>query len=94
MLRIQPNLILTVTATPPAIGKSKSSLIEANLTVDSAGTWHDPVFGHVPDGIPVTFAVTSGPGSISPGSAVTADGVCADNVHIIGSRDDNRDRNG
>jgi PKD repeat protein len=64
-----------VTAIPPAIGKSKSSLIEANLTVDSAGTWHDPVYGHVPDGIPVTFAVTSGPGSISPASAVTADGV-------------------
>ena len=70
-----PNLILTATATPPAIGKSKSSLIEANLTVDSAGTWHDPVYGHVPDGIPVTFAITSGPGSISPNSAVTADGV-------------------
>jgi PKD repeat protein len=70
-----PNLVLTVTATPPAIGKSKSSLIEANLTVDSAGSWHDPVYGHVPDGIPVTFAVTSGPGLVSPGSAVTADGV-------------------
>jgi PKD repeat protein len=70
-----PNLFLTVTATPPAIGKSKSSLIEANLTVDSAGTWHDPVSGHVPDGIPVTFAVASGPGSVSPGSAVTAAGV-------------------
>ena len=70
-----PNLILTATATPPAIGKSKSSLIEANLTVDSAGTWHDPVYGHVPDGIPVTFAVTSGPGLVSPGSAVTTDGV-------------------
>ena len=70
-----PNLILTATATPPAMGKSQSSRIEANLTVDSAGTWHDPALGHVPDGIPVTFAITSGPGSISPGSAVTADGV-------------------
>jgi PKD repeat protein len=70
-----PNLVLTVIATPPAIGKSKSSMIEANLTVDSTGTWHDPVYGHVPDGIPIIFAITSGPGSISPGSAVTADGV-------------------
>ena len=70
-----PNLILTATATPPAMGKSKSSLIEANLTIDSAGTWHDPASGHVPDGIPVTFAVASGPGLVSPGSAVTSAGV-------------------
>ena len=89
-----PNLFLTVTATPPAIGKSKSSLIEANLTVDSAGTWHDPAFWPCPGRYPGYIR-----GCLRARFGLTRFGsdCCwcrADNVHITGSRDGNRDRNG
>jgi PKD repeat protein len=56
---------------------SQDYAIEANLTHDSDGVWHDPALGHVPDDIPVTYAVTPGTGSgfVFPTTAGTAAGV-------------------
>ncbi len=68
-----PWMVLGITATPPPL-TSQDYAIEANLTVDSAGARHDPAVGHVPDGIPVSFGVVSGSGTISPASAATGAG--------------------
>jgi hypothetical protein len=67
-----PWLVLTTTATPPAVTTAQTSVIRASLTTNSDGT-DTSVSGHVPDGIPVTFAAT-GTGSVAPGSATTTSG--------------------
>ena len=61
-----PWLVLGITANPPTVTPPQTSLITTNLTFDSAGTAHNPFSGHVPDGIPVTFSVSSGAGSVLP----------------------------
>ncbi len=62
-------LVLNVTANPAAVKSGGTSTISANLLYDNGiltdpGNpdfyYHDPAFGHVPDGIPVTFATTLG----------------------------------
>jgi PKD repeat protein len=71
-----PWLVLGITSTPPPI-TSQDYAITANLTYDSDGISHDPALGHVPDGIPVSYAVLSAPdtGFVSPTSAGIADGI-------------------
>jgi hypothetical protein len=80
-----PWLVLGITASPSHITTAQEATIEANLTFDSAGGYHDPSggnvpfpvpgtllsrFSRVPDTVPVSWAVTSGYGSVSPASAV------------------------
>jgi len=70
-----PWLVLGITATPETITTALTSTVQANLTYDSDGTYHDPALGHVPDAIPITYAVTSGSGSDTPDSAGTLSGI-------------------
>ena len=70
-----PWLVLGATATPASITSADTSTVQANLTYDSDGTNHDPALGHVPDAIPAVFKISSGPGSVSPGSAGTVSGL-------------------
>jgi len=71
-----PWLVLGITTTPPPL-TTQDYLVEADLTYDSDGVWHDPALGHVPDGIQVFYAVESGSGtgSLSSASAGTAAGI-------------------
>lgn len=55
-----PWLVLTVTADSNSIQVGGSSTIIADLLHDSNGNYHDPQYGHVPDGAPVTFTTTKG----------------------------------
>jgi len=70
-----PWLVLGATATPALITTADTSTVQANLTYDSEGNYHDPALGHVPDAIPVTYIVASGPGSVSPALAATINGL-------------------
>lgn len=67
---VSPWLVLGITADPPAINPTGVSAVRANLTYNSDGE-DTSGSGDVPDGIPVTFAVVSGPGSLaSPGGSM------------------------
>jgi hypothetical protein len=55
-------LMLGITASPSSITMVQTSRIQANLTFNSTG-FDTSASGYVPDGIPVAFAVVSGPGS-------------------------------
>jgi len=61
-----PWLVLGTIADPASITTAQTSVVSANLTYDSNGVYHNPASGHVPDGIPVAFGITSGTGSVSP----------------------------
>ncbi len=50
-----PWIVLTVTSNPTTIDVNGKSTITADLLQDSDGVYHDPVNGHVPDGLNVTF---------------------------------------
>jgi adhesin HecA-like repeat protein len=67
-----PWLMLRTTATPASITTAQTSVVEANLTVDSDGIWHDPALGHVPDGIPITYTWTTG--SLTPSTGMMFNG--------------------
>ena len=53
-------LVLTATANPTTINLNGTSTITADLLHDSSGVYHDPIYGHVPDGIPVNFTTNLG----------------------------------
>ncbi|MDD1689150.1 MAG: PGF-pre-PGF domain-containing protein [Methanoregula sp.] len=57
-----PWLRLGAIASPSSITPAGTSEVRANLTYDSAGTYHDPTGFHVPDGIPVKFTRLGGSG--------------------------------
>ena len=61
-----PWIVLTVTKTPKII--NGNSTVTADLLHDSNGSYHDPVNGHVPDGISVNFSSTNG--SVNPISSI------------------------
>ena len=50
-----PWIILIVTTSPKTINASDKSTVTADLLHDNEGNYLDPVYGHVPDGIPVNF---------------------------------------
>ena len=64
-----PNLPATLTVTAPATGAIGATGVTLTATVNKKDATA------VPDGIPVTFAITSGNGSLSAASALTAGGV-------------------
>ena len=61
-------LVLTVNASKTSIPAYGNSNIIADLTHDQNGVYHDPVNGHVPDGIPINF--TGNLGALTPVSTV------------------------
>lgn len=69
-----PWLVLGITSTPPPL-TTQDYTVQANLTYDSDGIWHDPALGHVPDGIPVSYSASLGYGVVSPASAGTTNGL-------------------
>jgi PGF-pre-PGF domain-containing protein len=71
-----PWLILGASASPAAINPGGNSIIRADLRYNSDGE-DTSGNGYVPDGIPVTFGLAAGPGSLSPLSGVTGSGVSA-----------------
>ena len=69
-----PWLVLGATADPATINSAGSSSIRLNLTYDSDGGIHDPAGGHVPDGIPGSWAIVTGSGTVLPSAGMTTDG--------------------
>ena len=59
-VNIAPWLILTLTANPAQIEFGETSYIKAHLIRDSNGVFHNPVYGHVPDGIQIKFKTSLG----------------------------------
>ena len=53
-------LVLTIKSSSTSVGNYKTSIIRADLCHDNAGVYHNPVNGHVPDGIKVVFKTTLG----------------------------------
>ena len=66
-------LVLGIAADPAIISTSGTSAVRANLTFNSTGS-DTSADGHVPDGIPVAFAIGSGTGSVSPGEGNVTSG--------------------
>lgn len=66
-----PWLVLGISAVPTSPG---TTVVVANLTYDSDGIRHDPALGCIQDGLPVSFTILSGPGSLSSSSAKTSSG--------------------
>jgi uncharacterized repeat protein (TIGR01451 family) len=78
----EPYLVLSVDANPETIFDSaplNTSTITADLWHDSSGNYHDPAYGHVPDGIPVAFDIENIPnlGSLNPLEPPTSSGSAA-----------------
>jgi len=69
-----PWLVLGITANPMELTLPQTSYIRTNLTFDSDGTDTSPGGIFVPDGIPNTYAVVSGPGIVAPASAGSSGG--------------------
>ncbi|MBV1729408.1 MAG: DUF11 domain-containing protein, partial [Methanobacterium sp.] len=61
-------LVLNINAIPNSILTGNNSIITVDLTRNQNGVYFNPVNGHVPDGIPVTFTGTLG--SISANGAM------------------------
>jgi hypothetical protein len=72
-----PWLVLNVTATPAAITyyPLQTSTVQASLIYDSNGDNTYVPGSVVPDGIPVSFSVISGPGGVNPSQSVTTSGL-------------------
>jgi len=76
-----PWLVLRTEANPTSIYNGQTSTVTANLLYDSGVLtdpdhpdlyYHNPVNGHVPDGIPVTFSLIDGPlGTLSSQTTFT-----------------------
>jgi len=71
LVNFNPWLVLLVTATPTTIQPGGVATVVADLTKNSSGM-DTSALGHVPDGIPVSFATTSG--SIVPITSTTTAG--------------------
>ncbi len=65
-----PYLMLSTTTTSPSITSAQTSLIKAYLTYDSTGI-NTRTEGHIPNGTPVMFTISSGPGSLSAAANTT-----------------------
>ena len=74
---VGPWLVLTGQI-PVSLSTGSNAIIMADLQHDSDGIQHDPAYGHVPDGIPVTFAGDA-LGSVSPLSGTTINGLLMTN---------------
>ena len=74
---VTPWLVLTP---PNDVNLSKNSkyIISADLQHDSSGNYWDTTYGHVPNGIPVIFAVPS-LGTVSPLTGATLNGLLTTN---------------
>ena len=59
-ITVTPWIVLNITANPTTIKDNTNSQITSELLYDSNGVYHDPVNGHVPDGISATFSATLG----------------------------------
>ncbi|MGB7993518.1 hypothetical protein [Methanoregula sp.] len=70
-----PWLVLGISASPTSIAAGGSSAVQANLIYDSNGDNTYSPGNAVPDGIPVSFAVISGPGGVNPSQASTSAGL-------------------
>ncbi len=57
-------LVLSINANPTTILNGGNSTITTNLLYDINGRYYDPVLGHVPDDVPVSFTGTLG--NLSP----------------------------
>ena len=55
-----PWIVLNVTASPTSISKYETSIIIADLTHNSNGTYYDPAVIHVPDGMQISFITNLG----------------------------------
>ncbi|ADN34981.1 polymorphic outer membrane protein [Methanolacinia petrolearia DSM 11571] len=73
---VSPWLVLGTAPSPSSITAGDSSIVSADLTRNSADEDTSPG-GYVPDGIPVTFTLAGGPGSLSSLSGATVSGVSA-----------------
>jgi PGF-pre-PGF domain-containing protein len=71
-----PWLVLGGVADPSTINLTGTSVIRANMTYDVNGN-DTSGSGYLPDGILMTFAVTSGNGSVSPSSGTTTNGAAS-----------------
>ena len=69
-----PWIVLTVTANPTTINIGGTSTVTADLLHDSNGVYHDPVNGHVPDGLTVNFSSDT-KGTVTPISTITTNGI-------------------
>jgi len=69
---VTPWLVLTITSNPKIIDNNGNAQVMANLLYDSNGVYHDPAYGHVPDGITVNF--TSKDGNLNPTSITMING--------------------
>jgi PKD repeat protein len=74
LISYYPWLVLGITASPSSITASGTSTIQANLTFDSMGI-DTSTSGYVPDGIPITYALTGVSGSLQPLTGNTSAGV-------------------
>ena len=74
---VSPWLVLTA-PTGITLAPGSSSVIMGDLQHASNGVYYNPVNGHVPDGIPVTFAGDA-LGSVSPLSGTTLNGLLITN---------------
>ncbi|WP_421910087.1 PGF-pre-PGF domain-containing protein [Methanolacinia petrolearia] len=61
---VEPWLVLGAIVDPSSITPAGTSTVRANLTWNSAGTDTSGI-GHVPDGIPLSFAIARGSGNLS-----------------------------
>lgn len=57
---VSPWLVLKVSTSKNLIGKDLTSTINANLRYDSNGKYHNPLYGHVKNGIYVSFTTNKG----------------------------------
>jgi hypothetical protein len=71
----QPWLVLGITVSPTSITTAQTSAIVANLTFNSAGSDTSTGGVFVLNGIPVSFTVVSGPGSVNPLTETTTNGI-------------------
>ncbi len=70
-ITVTPWIVLNITANPSTIKDNTNSQITSELRYDSNGVYHDPVNGHVPDGIPVViYPTTLAVGFASPTSGM------------------------
>lgn len=76
-LTATPWLVLRAASAPASVAMGAASTVTADLLYDSDGAYHAPADGHVPDETPVSFAVQTGPGSVTPTSATLANGAAA-----------------
>ena len=70
---VYPWIVLNVNANPTTINVGGNSNITADLLHDSNGVFHDPVNGHVPDGITVNFSSDT-KGTVNPIIATITNG--------------------